>query len=120
MRYYGQTDDGVNMSHIFSDPDDIITEAYTKETDSDGFLSTKVNEWLPYDGIFEYSRGIVYKEKFISEEAYTGHHAIESDGIPAILYKEYHNGIECSIYVCKENTLEKLTVKEIVLISNIE
>lgn len=69
MRYYGQSTDGVNMTYISSEPEDLSIEVYTKETDSNGFLDTKVSEWFPYNGTFVCYKGIVYNDIFISEYA---------------------------------------------------
>lgn len=115
MKYYGQSIDGINMSYISNNSDDTEGNTYTKETDSDGLLDTKVCEWLPYEGTFDYCIGIVYKGKFIAEDAYDDFNLAEDEGIPAVLYKRYSRGVEQSIFVCKENTAEYIPVTQIIL-----
>lgn len=118
MRYYGQSTDGVNMTYISSTPDELSIEVYTKETGLDGFLDTKLSEWLPYKGTFVCYKGIVYNGIFISEYAYNCHKVTEDMGIPAEFCKEYDEGTEVAIYVREENTGEKIAVKEIILIGD--
>lgn len=115
MKYYGQTIDGVNMSYISNNPNDVEGNTYTKETNSDGLLDTKVSEWLPYEGTFDYCVGVVDGGKFIAEDAYDEFNLTEDDGIPAVLYKRYSRGVERSIFVCKETTAEYIPVIQIIL-----